>query len=234
VQPGTIYTIEIPPGIHQLRLDNTGTAFSSAMELRQLVFHDYLHQLRAFALHATDKSLVWIHNRDHNWEFINSKGFVPEAVGGQLMLPYYSGQYEAKWYNTVTGMLNSTSMHTASTQGLAIPIEPISTDIGLKLNMVSQVASVYGSTRRVLVYPNPSDKVFYFVLEQEGSSNMLLEIFDLTGRIVYHRHINFHDTANKEFEWKGADNANIPVSRGMYFYRIRTPSDTFTGKIVKN
>lgn len=234
VQAGNTYSIEIPTGQNRIHLDNVGTTFTSALELDHITFHDYLYQLRAFGLVSPDRSLVWVHNRDHHWAYLSSQEQPPEAVTGQLILPYNTGLYEVAWHNTSSGIIDSTAVYQATNQGLALPIASLSTDLALKASMISNLEVPYRRDRQLLVYPNPSDRSVTFTLMLDKPDKIVMEIFDITGRNIYNQTFMATGKGMTKFDWKGVDMSDVPVSRGLYFYRIRTASTTYSGKLLRN
>lgn len=74
-------------------------------------------------------------------------------------------------------------------------------------------------------YPNPFTDVTRFVFQHnlEGKRvTALLEVFSGSGAKVWERSVNMETLENRsEITWNGRDKDNKPLSKGVYFYRLR-------------
>jgi len=94
----------------------------------------------------------------------------------------------------------------------------------------SSIISAYKETSGVHPYPNPFSDITTFdfnTLDQTGT--VVLQVFDLYGRLL----VNEVVTDNQQFSWNGTDAVGMPVSRGLYIYRIEINGDTIKGKVIK-
>jgi hypothetical protein len=78
------------------------------------------------------------------------------------------------------------------------------------------------------VYPNPSNDKLHLQYELKQNSTVLINLLDLTGRLVY--------TSN-ESQQKGAQSRSIDLSafnKGIYLLQMQAGSDVLTQKIAVN
>ncbi len=85
---------------------------------------------------------------------------------------------------------------------------------------------------KVRVFPNPFQNEIEFSISNSKSEKLQLEIYSLTGKLVYSQGLNPDPGFTKNITWSPGKN-NIPA--GMYLYKIFNPgnlnADQFTGKI---
>ncbi|MBU1011137.1 MAG: DUF5060 domain-containing protein [Bacteroidetes bacterium] len=233
VQPSSLYAFEIDAGEHTVQLDNRGASFLSMIELHEIVFQDYLPELRAFGMVSEDRALVWVHNRNHHWQWIRDHELPPEAASGYLVLPFYSGDFQLDWYNTSSGEVDSSLVLSAGADGLAVPVRNLETDIALKVNLITSVAPrCTANEKRIMVFPNPSTGRFTFAVELKIAGLLSLEITDLAGRIVYNETKHCSAGGLKQLRWDPALPAAYLHKTTFFLYRLRTPEGVFTGKII--
>tara|TARA_B100000809_G_scaffold93254_1_gene91877 strand:+ start:1279 stop:2409 length:1131 start_codon:yes stop_codon:yes gene_type:complete len=74
----------------------------------------------------------------------------------------------------------------------------------------------------VKLYPNPTEGVFIISINNQNFSNTLLEIYDVTGQLIFNKKLNKQST-------------KIDLSKqstGLYFYRLTNDLNTYSGKLV--
>ena len=92
---------------------------------------------------------------------------------------------------------------------------------------VQNMDSATGTTSlEAIVYPNPSSSSFKLVINAESSDDVVVSVFDLTGRSIETKTFNYSDVDNTEF----GSNYNS----GIYLVQIKQGQATKTVKIVKN
>ncbi len=76
-------------------------------------------------------------------------------------------------------------------------------------------------------YPNPFNPETRIRYElsaalrgESATANVILEIFDLNGRLVRSFSLNQQEAGAHEVSWNGNDNAGAPVASGTYLYRM--------------
>jgi sugar lactone lactonase YvrE len=79
-------------------------------------------------------------------------------------------------------------------------------------------------------FPNPFNPstTIRFSIEEKGSGS--LSIFDVRGRIV--KTFPVRGSGSHAFVWDGRDDTNQPVGSGIYFYRLKTATDSHIRKMV--
>ena len=97
------------------------------------------------------------------------------------------------------------------------------------------------STKPILkISPNPFTKLTYIkfpapTLNQvQGKSQIALNIYDATGRVVKDFSRFTHDAARPtQISWDGTDHANQTLPTGVYFMQLQAGNFTTTKKIIK-
>ncbi len=229
VAAGSQIQLVIPAGTHGIRLDNTGITTQSAIEIEEILFEDYLPEMRAFGLLNPAHGLIWVHNPLNNWQWYRQNDQAPEPVDGQIILPYSSGLYQVDFYSTTDGLLTNNFQIEASSNGLVVPVSGLSTDLALKVSFLNELNEPSPVSQQSLtVFPNPADNDVHFVLQETDQTPLLLEITDLTGRLVF-RKTAIASEAHNHLIWL-TNNTN--TRSGIYFYRLLCREKCFTGKII--
>lgn len=71
------------------------------------------------------------------------------------------------------------------------------------------------------VWPNPVRGAASVELTLgQPVSDLMLEIFDLNGRMIFTSHVGARPVGAQEVSWEGTDQAGRPVSNGLYFVRV--------------
>ncbi len=90
-----------------------------------------------------------------------------------------------------------------------------------------------GITRIYKSYPNPFREKTVIGYQLSVSSNVLLEIYDISGRLL-RRLIDKHQTPNTyHLSWDGRDEAGIKLASGIYFVQFSAGDHRETHKLVK-
>jgi glycosidase len=82
----------------------------------------------------------------------------------------------------------------------------------------------YDRTSNVNVYPNPSSDIFYFDIQSENNFQGELFIYDGKGQEIFSQKIN----QDHIIEYN-----SIGIPEGLYFYKIVTGKQSYTGKLLK-
>jgi len=75
------------------------------------------------------------------------------------------------------------------------------------------------------IYPNPAGDYIIIGGDFHNSSDLLFEIFDIRGKVVYQGTISGGIAKEKVI-------ATANLSSGIYFVRITTSFETYTGKVL--
>jgi hypothetical protein len=87
-------------------------------------------------------------------------------------------------------------------------------------------------SRGVLICSNPSGSGVEFAINAADGGPAVLEVYDVTGRLVKQViRRNLSPGAHK-FAWDGSDSQGATVSEGMYFGRLRLRGDVYTTKVI--
>ena len=101
------------------------------------------------------------------------------------------------------------------------------TDYDGKYEYSNIVAVMIIKTSDLIIYPNPATENLTFLFNDVTDADVLIEIFDVQGKLVY---LKRHKTT------KGANYINISLSsfsQGMYFVKLIAENSLFKAKFVK-
>jgi PKD repeat protein len=97
VSTNTLYSVFIPAGEHEIKVDNSGTG---AMKINEYEFHEYAPNLRTFVYQNDEYAAGWMQNRRYNWHYVNNNGIPGPVQDGKIYLDFEAnGTYEIEWYN---------------------------------------------------------------------------------------------------------------------------------------
>ncbi len=221
--------IEIQPGYHEIGFDNVGATFASVMELEKIIFHDFLPSVRAFGMQTTDRVFGWIHNRNHNWKYFYEHGLAPTSASGTVYLPLTEGEYEIEWYNTQSAVVDSVSNIVGEVGGVQIQVKDLAQDIAFKTRHLVSLPEKKPQPS-LLVYPNPSSNAFTFGINLKTAGGVLLEIFDVQGRLIDTVQQVFVDPGVHKLNWDAQQHKQL--KQRLLIYRFTMPDQTVTGKLV--
>jgi len=81
-------------------------------------------------------------------------------------------------------------------------------------------------------YPNPFNPTTTIDVSVATDSHILLNIYDINGRLVSTLADDNYDTGYHSFMWNGLDQYGNQVSAGIYFYSLHTKEMTLTKKMI--
>jgi len=81
----------------------------------------------------------------------------------------------------------------------------------------------------ISVYPNPFVNQIKFDINHTGSDNVIVQIFDITGKKVVER----VESTNVNASYSITINLEDHMISGSYFYRISSGNISKTGKLIK-
>jgi Secretion system C-terminal sorting domain len=90
------------------------------------------------------------------------------------------------------------------------------------------VKPVIESSVSVSVYPNPSSSQFHFQFENPSSTEVTLQIYDATGKEVYHKQQSNISPGRQSVIWNATE---YPL--GSYYYVLHYGKNKYTGKLIK-
>jgi hypothetical protein len=124
----------------------------------------------------------------------------------------------------------------ANVMGSGGDIVLIDTDItGIRSN---ESPGFYGGSPMIACYPNPFTRgaqIRFMIRDsQHATGNTQLRIYDTCGRLVKHVNLESRIVDHESvFSWDGTDEANRPLSGGVYFVELEEEGQIITEKIVK-
>lgn len=228
VAPNTVYEISIPEGTQYIRIENTGTAFASSIEIKSYIFENYAPVLRAFAMKGGDHMTGWLQNRLYSWKHFYESTADPAPASGYMLAEGLSpGDYEVKWWNPSTGMLDSVSTYTAGSSGLQLNIPALLWDVAFTIDRVVGISEQAGQRPYdIRVFPLPARGLFHVEYALDEAGDVCFELFDLSGKLHHSESIQ-HDSRGN---FSRSIRAEYPV--GIYYLRVSTSSYTLSEKLI--
>ncbi len=140
---------------------------------------------------------------------------------------YRTGVNGLRWYNFADPNYSSGATPSFNNLLLTATIASISVvDVEKQPNIVPATYQLFDN------YPNPfnpSTSIRYSVPVQ---SRIRLRVFDLIGREVASLVDEQQAPGNYAVNWHGTDNAGVPLSTGVYFYRLESAGQQLTKKMI--
>ena len=81
-------------------------------------------------------------------------------------------------------------------------------------------------------YPNPFNPSTTIDVSIAGDSHVMLNVYDINGRLISTLANDVYDTGYHSFVWNGMDQSGNKVSAGIYFYSLHTKEMTLTKKMI--
>ena len=81
-------------------------------------------------------------------------------------------------------------------------------------------------------YPNPFNPSTTISMNVPSDSHVLLNVYDINGRLVSTLADGVYDIGYHSFIWNGLDQTGNKVSAGIYFYSLHTKEMTITKKMI--
>ncbi len=72
-------------------------------------------------------------------------------------------------------------------------------------------------------YPNPFNPTTTIEFSLPKAAHVVLEVFDVNGRLVKRLADGFLKAGTYRVQWNATNGQGVPVSSGLYFYRLRAP-----------
>jgi hypothetical protein len=87
-------------------------------------------------------------------------------------------------------------------------------------------------TRFVSCYPNPFTEETTLTINLPFNSKMYVNIYDLTGTIIWNSQEKQCTKGTHEVKWKATNNAGTRLKQGIYIYEIVLPGKSTQGKVI--
>ncbi len=146
-------------------------------------------------------------------------------------ITYLAGRYIDGDVNDATIWYNLSLIHTQ--QLIAAGVIPLSTpNIMYKPDSVQQNGSLPGEFALSQNRPNPFNPVTTINYTVPVPGRISVEVFNLLGRKVRTLVNDTKSAGSYRIEWNGRDDADQPVSSGVYFYRLKAGDIVQTKKML--
>ncbi|OFX24953.1 MAG: hypothetical protein A2033_17085 [Bacteroidetes bacterium GWA2_31_9] len=215
----TTYTITVPSGTHNIYVDNQGTDWIS---IAGYVFFN--SNIRSYSLKGTTKTYGWIQNKNYNWEYLQNYGTPSLVKKGSISLySMANGSYNVKWYKCFPFQTLGDTDIVVSNGRLLANIPNFNWDIAYSVtkNTTTLIINKDDVLKNdILVYPNP----FNDILNVSGVQIKEISIFDIKGNSIFNTKCNNTEFFNKSFN---------NIATGTYLLKVKTNSNTYSVKIVK-
>ena len=182
------YTIEVPSGRHQIKVDNLGTDWVSIANYR---FGGLGSNIDAYVLGSEEGIAAgWVFNHAYNHQNIMENGIPRSLTNGQLLIEGLpAATYEVNWYDCLTG--NFMTSQTISLDGTetGIPIPELYWDLAFVLSPAAISVATKDSRKEleVAVWPNPIRAGDHLQITVNDEIEPLhIRWFDAQGKIVDH------------------------------------------------
>lgn len=81
-------------------------------------------------------------------------------------------------------------------------------------------------------YPNPFNPNTTIAFDSKAATTAALHIYNMKGQLVRELHKGMISSGSNSFTWDGTDDSGQNVATGLYFYRLQTPSASYTRKML--
>ncbi len=165
---------------------------------------------------VSDSGIVWVSTIDGIASFEDGVGWTSctqtEGLADNEVNAVGMGNGEVVWFGTDDSGLSS--------------YDPVVTGVA------SRNSADIGNVLQCVASPNPfySSVLLQYTVPVENNVNIL--IFDMSGRIIRTLVDGNLSAQQHSVIWDGEDSRGVPVSRGMYIYRVECGSSIATGKLI--
>lgn len=150
------YTIDVPAGPHNVKVDNTGTDW---ILIASYTITGIGSAVDAYVLQSEDKNRAagWVLNNRYNHEVVQSSGNPAMAAGAVVQVPgQANGTYVVRYYNCLTGALLSTETAAASNGALRLVLPEFQWDLAFTADeQAVGIAEVARQNLDFQTWPNP-------------------------------------------------------------------------------
>jgi hypothetical protein len=86
----------------------------------------------------------------------------------------------------------------------------------------------------IVAYPNPSEGIFNFEINNTIPVPVTLTVFDITGRVIRQMRTGTLPDGRQIVIWDGKTETGADAGKGIYLVNVRTPLETQTVKVIRN
>ncbi len=130
--PDIAYSVNIPAGVHNIKVDNLGTDWTS---ISNYAFTNIGSPVIAYALKSADsyRAAGWLLNSKYNWQNVQNNGIPPVISGSNLSITgMNNGNYSVSFFSNVTGDFLSSMTSVVSSGTLSVPLPDIAWDMAFR------------------------------------------------------------------------------------------------------
>ncbi|MBV6440146.1 MAG: hypothetical protein EPGJADBJ_01808 [Saprospiraceae bacterium] len=221
------YSVNVPAGQHMIKVDNTGTDWIS---ITNYTFSGIGSAVDAYLLKSDNQNIIagWAMNNSYNHDYVKINGLPSPVAGATLSVPaMQNGSYFAKYYNCMTGALQSSEAVTVTNGALTLALPEILWDLSFVVD--NQPVSVAETNRNMefRLYPNPATPgpiVVSFDLEK--TENVTVTLLDMAGRVLEYLFSGEFSGGEKQMQIA----AHYPA--GLYWVKIEADGKTGAKPVV--
>ena len=161
------------------------------------------------------------------WEYEKPPGFYSQNKGGAYRLP--NG-------NTLICEANDDNIFEVTPDGTKVWQYSPPGEVHRAQRYWTTVTAAGESRARLKAaagnFPNPFNPHTTITFELADPGPVQLQVFDVSGKLVTSLVDGELESGRHDIQWTGVDDADRPVSSGVYFYRVTAPGFSQRGKMV--
>lgn len=204
--PNQTYSIQIPAGQHDIKIDNTGRDW---ITIAGYQFENLGTQIDAYVLRSNDKKTAtgWVLNNQYNYQFIDTQGRPEVAIGGQLLCDnWLNGTYQIDWYDCLTGSIILSERISIEASELVLNIPDLYWDLAFKIYPTPNPVSTnhFNKIDDFTLFPNPIKSGEALQIKHAATSSIqAVYLLDATGKMLYQfdQHLQISSKTPAGFYW---------------------------------
>lgn len=184
--PNTSYSIDVPAGAHEIKVDNTGTDWTT---ISYYSFEGLGSQVDAYVLVSEEKTMAagWALNNIYNHENVVENGEPDATPFTEVVVEDFAdGSYTVRWFDPLTGALYGGDVTTASGGILNVPLSPFLWDVAFIVDNSAVPTRETVQNLDFEIYPNPASvgAEVSVVLPSANDFSGEIVLLDGTGRLM--------------------------------------------------
>ena len=221
------YSINVPAGQHTIKVDNTGTDW---ITIASYSFTGLGSAVDAYVLKSDNQNKIagWALNNSYNHEYVKASGLPSPAAGATLTLPgVQNGSYFVKYYNCMTGVLQSSEPVTVANGSLSLVLPDMLWDLAFVVD--DQPVNVVETGRNMdfRLYPNPATSGPVTIsFDLEKTENVVVTLLDMAGRTLENLFSGDFSGGEKQVQIA----ADYPA--GLYWVKVEADGKVGTKAVV--
>lgn len=130
--------IDVPRGIHTIKLSNTGVDWLSIKNITLVNYTDSnFANARCLGLRVGEAMLLWIQNKDYNWKDMKMGPGKSRISGASFkILDVKNGNYDIEWWDTFKGRIILRNSIAAANGEMVVNIPHFTKDIACKIRKI--------------------------------------------------------------------------------------------------